>query len=55
MKKTLFGGFDHFFKDRIGLYKTVKPGDAAFQKRFDELREKNKQYVEILGNWDKQK
>ena len=46
------GGFDHFFKGRVELYKTVKPGEPGFQKRFDELREKHKVWVEVLGAWD---
>ena len=45
------GGFDRFFKDRVELFKTVKPGDPTFQKRFDELREKHRKWVEILGAW----
>ena len=46
------GGFDHFFRDRVELYKTIKPGDPAFAKRFDELRAKHKQFVQILGKWE---
>ena len=46
------GGFDLFFRDRVELFKTVKPGDAAFRKRFDGLREKHKRWVEILGAWE---
>ena len=49
------GGFDHFFRDRVELYKTVKPGEPAFQKRFDGLREKHKKWVEILGTWNVQR
>jgi len=49
------GGFDLFFRDRVELYKTIKPGDPTFQKRFDELREKHRKWVEILGAWDTQK
>src|SRR5262245_20630414 len=49
------GGFDRFFKDRVELFKTVKPGDPTFQKRFDELREKHRKWVEILGAWDPHK
>jgi quercetin dioxygenase-like cupin family protein len=45
------GGFDHFFRDRIELDKTVKRGDPQFQKRFDELRAKHRNHVEILGEW----
>lgn len=46
------GGFDLFFRDRVELFRTVKPGDPTFQKRFDELRAKHRQWVEILGSWD---
>jgi quercetin dioxygenase-like cupin family protein len=46
------GGFDLFFRDRVELFKMVKPGDPAFQKKFDELREKHKKWVEILGAWN---
>ena len=46
------GGFDLFFKDRVQLFKTVKPADSTFQKRFDELRAKHRKWVEILGVWD---
>ena len=49
------GGFDLFFKDRVELFKTVKPGDSAFKKKFDELREKHRKWFEILGTWDIQK
>jgi mannose-6-phosphate isomerase-like protein (cupin superfamily) len=49
------GGFDLFFKDRVELFKTIKPGDSAFIKKFDELREKHRKWVEILGTWDIQK
>jgi quercetin dioxygenase-like cupin family protein len=46
------GGFDHFFRDRVDLFKKVKPGDPSFQKRFDELRAKHRKWVEILGAWN---
>ena len=49
------GGFDHFFRDRVDLFKAVKPGECAFQKKFDELREKHRKWVEILGTWNPQK
>jgi mannose-6-phosphate isomerase-like protein (cupin superfamily) len=49
------GGFDLFFKDRVELFKTLKPGDSAFKKKFDELREKHRKWVEILGTWNIQK
>ena len=49
------GGFDLFFRDRVELYKTVKPGEPAFQKRFDGLRAKHKEWVQILGMWNPRK
>ena len=49
------GGFDLFFRDRVELYKTVKPSDPVFQKRLDGLRAKHKHWVEILGIWDPRK
>jgi quercetin dioxygenase-like cupin family protein len=49
------GGFDQFFRDRVELFKTVKPGDPTFQQKFDKLREKHRKWVEILGAWDMQK
>jgi quercetin dioxygenase-like cupin family protein len=45
------GGFEEFFEDRVELYRLVKPGDASFQARFDELRRKHSRWVEILGTW----
>jgi quercetin dioxygenase-like cupin family protein len=45
------GGFDAFFRDRVELYKTVKPGDPTFQQRFDELRAKHKRDVTVHGAW----
>ena len=36
---------------RSTFYKTVKRGDPQFQKRFDELRAKYRNHVEILGEW----
>ena len=54
---TMFtpGGFDLFFRDRVELYKTVKPRDPVFQKSLDGLRVKHKHWVEILGTWDPRK
>jgi quercetin dioxygenase-like cupin family protein len=49
------GGFDAFFRERVELYKTVKPGDPSFGKRFDELRARNKRFVQILGTWEPKK
>jgi hypothetical protein len=45
------GGFDLFFRDRVELFKTLKPCDPAFQKELNELREKQK-WVEVLGTWE---
>jgi quercetin dioxygenase-like cupin family protein len=45
------GGFDVFFRDRVDLFKTVKPSQSGFQSKFDALREKHKRWVEILGIW----
>ncbi len=47
------GGFDAFFRDRVELFKSVKPGGATFQSRFDELRQKHARWVQILGVWNK--
>ena len=49
------GGFDDFFRDRVDLFKSTKPGDAQFKRRFDELRDKHRQWVEILGTWEPDK
>ena len=49
------GGFDLFFRDRVELFKTMKPSDSAYRKKFDELRAKHSKWVEILGTWDVQK
>lgn len=46
------GGFEHFFSDRVELFKSVKPGDPAFPFRFAELRAKHAHWVHILGRWD---
>ncbi len=45
------GGFDRFFRDRVDLYKQLKPGEPGFQEKFDALRAKHQQWVEILGAW----
>ena len=46
------GGFDEFFRDRVELYKTIKPDHPEFSKKFNELRRKHSGHVEILGTWD---
>ncbi len=48
-------GFERHLKDRVELFKTVKPDNPEFPKKFDELRRKNAELIEILGNWDYQK
>ncbi|MBN9380229.1 MAG: cupin domain-containing protein [Chitinophagaceae bacterium] len=47
--------YEQFFRDRIELFKTVKPGSAEFTDKFNELRRKHAKYVEILGTWDIEK
>ncbi len=49
------GGFEQFFKDRIELFKAVKPGDPDFQRKYDEVRKKHSKWMEVLGTWDAQK
>ena len=46
------GGFDEFFRDRVDLFKNVKPGDPEFLNNFNRLRKKHSGHVEILGTWD---
>lgn len=46
------GGAEEFFKARVELFKAVKPNDATFQEKFDELCRKHKKHIEILGVWD---
>ena len=45
-------GFDEFFKDRVELFRTIKPGSPQFADKFNELRKKHSGHVEILGSWD---
>jgi quercetin dioxygenase-like cupin family protein len=49
------GGFEQSFKDRVELFKTVKPDNPNFRKMRDELTEKSKVDVERLAMWDLQK
>lgn len=49
------GGFEQSFKDRVELYKTVKPDNPNFRKMRDELTKKSKVDVERLAIWDIQK
>jgi quercetin dioxygenase-like cupin family protein len=45
------GGLERFFRDRVELFRTVKPGSPELQKRLTELRRK---YTEIISpTWDK--
>jgi len=46
-------GFEQMFVDRIELFKTTKPGDATFGAKFNAIRKKHSENVEILGTWDK--
>ncbi len=48
-------GFEEMFKDRVELFKTVKPSNPAFPEKFNELRRKHAEHLEILGTWDIQK
>lgn len=38
-------GFERHLKDRVELFKTVKPDNPEFPKRMDALRKKNAQYI----------
>ncbi|MDQ3253974.1 MAG: cupin domain-containing protein, partial [Acidobacteriota bacterium] len=48
-------GFEQSFKDRVELFKTVKPNNPDYRKMREELRKKNKIDVEPLGEWVYQK
>jgi mannose-6-phosphate isomerase-like protein (cupin superfamily) len=45
-------GFEKHLKDRIELYKTVKPGDEHFAFAMDSLRKKNAAYIQVIRTWD---
>lgn len=45
-------GFEQSFKDRVELFKTVKPDDLDFRKRREEYKDKGKYDVEKLADWD---
>ncbi|MBC3788504.1 cupin domain-containing protein [Spirosoma utsteinense] len=45
-------GFERHIKDRVELFKTVKPEHSEFATKMDSLRKKNAKYIEILGSWD---
>ncbi len=49
------GGFEQSIKDRVELFKTVKPDNPNFRKMREENRIKGKYDVERLGDWDIQK
>jgi quercetin dioxygenase-like cupin family protein len=49
------GGFERSFKDRVELFKTVKPSDPDFRKKRDELTAKSNVDVERLAIWDPKK
>ncbi|MDQ3131890.1 MAG: cupin domain-containing protein [Acidobacteriota bacterium] len=51
------GGFEQSFKDRVELFKTVKPDNPNFRKMREELTKKSKVDVErlALGDWLNQK
>lgn len=44
--------YEEFFKDRVELFKTIKPDDPEFTAKFNELRRKHAKYVTVLGTWD---
>lgn len=46
------GGFEQSFKDRVELFKTVKPDDPDFRKRRLENKEKGNYDVEKLEDWN---
>ncbi len=48
-------GFEQSFKDRVELFKRVKPDNTNFRKMREELTKKNKVDVERLGEWIYQK
>jgi len=45
-------GFEQSFKDRVELFKTVKPDHPDYRKMREELARKSKVDVERLGAWD---
>ena len=44
-------GFERHLKDRVELFKTVKPDNPKFSQQMDALRQKNARYIRILGTW----
>ena len=49
------GGFERSFKDRVELFKTIKPDHPDFRKMREENRIKGKYDVERLAEWSIQK
>lgn len=49
------GGFEHSFRDRAELIKTVKPDSPDFVKKREEMMTKRKYDREYLGDWNPQK
>ena len=49
------GGFERSFKDRIELFKTVKPDHPDFRKKREELRLKDKSDVVFIEAWNPEK
>lgn len=47
--------YEEFFRDRVELFKTVKPDSPEYTDKFNELRRKHAKYVDILGTWDIEK
>jgi quercetin dioxygenase-like cupin family protein len=45
------GGFERSFRDRIELFKTMKPDHPDYRKKRDELNMKGNHDVERLGDW----
>ena len=45
-------GFEQSFRDRVELFKTIKPDHPDFRKRRQENAAKGKYDVEFLGAWD---
>ena len=46
------GGFEQSFKDRVELYKTVKPDDPDFRKKREQNKIKGNYDVEKLEDWN---
>jgi quercetin dioxygenase-like cupin family protein len=46
------GGFERAFRDRIELFKTIKPGDPELRKARRERQVKGNYDVEFLADWD---